>query len=258
MSTGTISPATDRHDTPPRSALVWDLPTRVFHWSLAVCFAGAWLTSEGEGGRLAHLLFGYSVLGLLLFRLVWGVLGSRHARFSGLLHGPAATWRYLRSLLQGRPDHHVGHNPAGAVAIWLLIGLGLTTAGLGVAMVWAGGEALEDVHEAFATAMLVVVAVHVIGVIVGSVLHRENLPRAMVTGHKHGLRPEDGIAKASVATGVGLLLILGGFWVAGLVLQRPPLGLPGVQADGHDAESHSVESRTGARDDDDDEDHEDD
>ena len=79
MSTGTISPATDRHDTPPRSALVWDLPTRVFHWSLAVCFAGAWLTSEGEGGRLTHLLFGYSVLGLLLNGSILHVINKLHS-----------------------------------------------------------------------------------------------------------------------------------------------------------------------------------
>lgn len=211
-------------------ALVWDLPTRLFHWSLAVCFAGAWLTSDSERQHLLHLLFGYSLFGLIAFRVVWGFVGSRHARFASFAHGPVTTWRYLAGMLRGRPDHHVGHNPAGAVAIWLLLGLGLATAGVGIAMIAGAGEALEEVHEILATAMLVVVGLHLLGVIVGSVLHRENLPKAMITGRKRGLRAEDGIPKGSLATGLALLAALAAFWTAGLVLQRPPLGLPGGDA----------------------------
>ena len=233
------------HDAPPareaverdRPVLVWDLPTRVFHWSLAVCFAGAWLTSESERQHLLHLLFGYSLFGLVLFRLAWGLVGSRYARFSEFLRGPGATWRYVLSMARGAPAHFVGHNPAGAVAIWLLLGLGLATAGVGVAMVAGGGEALEDVHEALATAMLVVVGLHLLGVVVGSVLHRENLPRAMVTGRKVGLRPEDGIARPSRLAGGLLLLALAAFWTLGLSQQRLPFGLPGgggEAAEGHD------------------------
>lgn len=210
--------------------LVWDLPTRLFHWSLAVCFTGAWLTSDSERQHLLHLLFGYSLFGLIAFRVVWGFVGSRHARFASFAHGPGTTWRYLSGMFRGRPDHHVGHNPAGAVAIWLLLGLGLATAGVGIAMIAGGGEALEEVHEILATAMLVVVGLHLLGVIAGSVLHRENLPRAMVTGRKRGLRAEDGIRKRSLAIGLALLAVLAAFWTAGLMLQRPPLGLPGGEA----------------------------
>jgi len=229
---------TAAHDASPtgdaveraRPVLVWDLPTRIFHWSLAVCFAGAWLTSESERQQVLHLLFGYSLFGLILFRLVWGIVGSRHARFSDFFRGPGATWRYLKAMAQGRPPHHVGHNPAGAVAIWLLLGLGLATAGVGVAMVTGGGEALEEMHEALATAMLVVVGLHLAGVAVGSVLHRQNLPRAMVTGRKAGLRPEDGIARSFAPVGVLLLLALVAFWGIGLSQQRLPFGLPGANA----------------------------
>ena len=242
------------HDAPPagdaaeraRPVLVWDLPTRVFHWSLAVCFAGAWLTSDSERQHLLHLLFGYSLFGLVLFRLAWGLVGSRYARFSEFLRGPGATWRYVKSMAQGNPAHYVGHNPAGAVAIWLLLGLGLATAGVGVAMVTGGGEALEEVHEALATAMLVVVGLHLLGVVAGSVLHRENLPRAMVTGRKAGLRPEDGIVRPSVVVGGVLLLALATFWALGLSQQRLPFGLPGGGAeagegrdDGHAARGAS-------------------
>lgn len=232
MSTITTSPAAAI--ARDGGTLVWDLPTRLFHWSLAVCFAGAWLTSDSERQHLLHLLFGYSLFGLIAFRVLWGFIGSRHARFAGFMHGPGATWRYLAGMLRGRPDHHVGHNPAGAVAIWLLLGLGLATAGVGIAMVSGAivgaGESLEEVHEALATAMLVVVGLHLLGVIVGSVLHRENLPRAMITGRKRGLRAEDGIPKGSLAIGLALLVALVAFWAAGLMLQRPPLGLPGGDA----------------------------
>lgn len=259
------------HDAPPagdaveraRPVLVWDLPTRVFHWSLAVCFAGAWLTSESERQHLLHLLFGYSLFGLVLFRLAWGLVGSRYARFSEFLRGPGTTWRYVTSMAQGKPAHYVGHNPAGAVAIWLLLGLGLATAGVGVAMVTGGGEALEEVHEALATSMLVVVGLHLLGVAAGSVLHRENLPRAMVTGRKAGLRPEDGIARPSVVIGGVLLLALAAFWALGLSQQRLPFGLPGGGAeagerhdDGHAARGASDEDgdEDGAKDGDGDDD----
>lgn len=228
-STQTAASATDADRK--RSALVWDLPTRLFHWSLAVCFAGAWLTSDSERQHLLHLLFGYSLFGLILFRIVWGAVGSRYARFSQFAHGPVATWAYVKSMLHGRPAAHVGHNPAGAIAIWLLLGLGLATAGVGVTMIAGGGEAFEDIHEALATAMLVVVGLHLLGVAAGSVLHRENLPRAMVTGRKHGLSPDQGIGSASVAIGLALLLALGAFWAMGLSSGQPPLGLPGGASD---------------------------
>lgn len=248
------------HDAPPagnaveraRPVLVWDLPTRVFHWSLAVCFAGAWLTSDSERQHLLHLLFGYSLFGLVLFRLVWGLVGSRYARFSDFLRGPGATWRYVVSMAQGRPAHYVGHNPAGAVAIWLLLGLGLATAGVGIAMVTGSGEALEEVHEALATSMLVVVGLHLVGVVAGSVLHRENLPRAMVTGRKAGLRPEDGIARPSLLVGGVLLLALAAFWALGLSQQRLPFGLPGASADAGEGGEMQAGGRTDGDSDDDD------
>lgn len=252
MMTAAPNAAPATATTRERGVLVWDLPTRVFHWSLAVCFAGAWLTSDSERQHLLHLLFGYSLFGLVAFRLIWGLVGSRYARFSEFLRGPGATWRYVVSVAQGRPAHHVGHNPAGAVAIWLLLGLGLATAGVGIAMVTGGGESLEEVHEALATSMLVVVGLHLLGVIAGSVLHRENLPRAMVTGRKAGLRPEDGIVRSSLLVGGLLVLGLAAFWALGLSQQRLPFGLPGASADaGEGGEMHAGSRTDGDSDDND-------
>lgn len=208
--------------------LVWDLPTRIFHWSLVICFAGAWLTSDSERQQLLHLLFGYSLFGLIGFRVVWGFIGSRYARFGNFFKGPGATLRYLGSMAKRQPEHHVGHNPAGAVAVWLLLGLGLAVAITGWQMVvGSAGESLEEIHEALAIAMLVVVGVHIVGVIVSSLLHRENLPRAMVTGYKPGLRPEDGIARKSGIVALLLVAALAAFWSYGLATKRLPFGLAG-------------------------------
>lgn len=177
--------------------LVWDIPTRVFHWSLAASFIGAYVTSESERLAAIHIACGYTLLGLIAFRLVWGFVGSRYARFGEFVRGPAAVIDYVKSLVGGHARRYVGHNPAGAVAIVLLLVLGLATGASGYATYnELGGEWLEEVHEVCANAMLLLVIVHVLGVIVSSVLHRENLVRAMVTGRKEG-SPDEGISRGN-------------------------------------------------------------
>lgn len=178
-----LNAQTDRHAAP--TVRVWDLPTRIFHWSFALSFAGAWLTAESERLRDVHILLGYTFGGLLAFRLVWGLIGTRYARFASFLFSPADVVRYLRSLVAGRPEHHVGHNPAGAIAIFALLGLGAATALSGYAVYQdIGGEWLEELHEGAASAMLVLVAIHLAGVFVSSLLHGENLVASMITGRK--------------------------------------------------------------------------
>lgn len=191
--------------------LVWDIPTRVFHWALALSFAGAFLTAETERFRDVHVALGYLMLGLVAFRLVWGFAGTRYARFASFLFKPAQIAGYLKSLLQRQPQHYVGHNPAGGLAIFLLLGLGLTTALSGVLLyqeIW--GEAFEDLHEGAANFMLAVVIVHIAGVAVSSLLHRENLARAMVTGYKNA-DPAAGIARAYAWLGVIMAAMIGTF-----------------------------------------------
>ena len=185
--------------------LVWDVPTRVFHWLLAGSFAGAFLTAESEMFRDVHVLLGYTMLGLIGFRLVWGLVGTRYARFSSFLFGPSKVVAYLKSLLTGSPQHYVGHNPAGSWAIYGLLLLGLLSGATGYAVYnQTGGEWLEELHEAAANTMLALVVVHVAGVLVSSLLHRENLVRAMIYGYKKG-EAGQGVRRAHWLIGISLL-----------------------------------------------------
>jgi len=165
--------------------LVWDVPTRVFHWLLVLSFTGAFLTAESERTRDIHVLLGYIMLGLLAFRLLWGFIGTRYARFGSFLFRPGEIVAYLKSLVERKPAHYVGHNPAGSMAIWLLLILGVASGVSGV-MVYeeVGGDVLEEIHDVVSYAMLAVVAVHVFGVLLSSLLHRENLVLSMITGLK--------------------------------------------------------------------------
>ena len=171
--------------------LVWDAPVRVFHWCLALSFFGAYLTAESERWRVVHVSLGYTAGALVAFRLVWGLIGTRHARFAAFVRGPQAVLHYARSLLRGEPEHHVGHNPAGALGIVALLTAVAITVGLG----WAkytdrGGDWVKDVHELMGNLTLALVGLHVAAVLLSSWLHRENLVRAMVTGRKLGAPQE--------------------------------------------------------------------
>jgi cytochrome b len=165
--------------------LVWDAPVRVFHWLMVFSFAGAYLTAESERWRLIHVTLGYTMGGLVAFRIVWGLVGTRYARFSSFVQGFAAVKRYVRTLMARTPEHYVGHNPAGAVAIVLLLLSSIVIVATG----WGvyndkGGKVIEELHELSSNFMLLIVIIHILGVVVSSWLHRENLIRAMVTGKK--------------------------------------------------------------------------
>jgi cytochrome b len=192
--------------------LVWDAPVRVFHWLMVLSFAGAYLSAESERWRLLHVTLGYTMAGLVAFRIVWGLVGTRHARFSTFVRGPSAVARYLRGMLRGQPDHHAGHNPIGALAIIALLGLTLAITATGWATFNdAGGEWLAQLHDAAATLMLAVVGVHLAGVLLGTWLHNDNLIGAMVTGRKAG-RPEDGVRSAWRSVAALMLAAVLGFW----------------------------------------------
>lgn len=191
---------------------VWDAPTRVFHWLMVLSFAGAYLTAESERWRLVHVSLGYTLAGLVVFRLVWGLVGTRHARFASFVRGPAAVAQYLRSLVAGRPEHHTGHNPAGALAVLGLLGLGALVTLSG----WAAyndlfGEVFEEVHEGVANGMLALVGLHVGAVVASSWLHRENLVRGMVTGIKLG-HADEAVRRPWRPLAALLLAAVLGFW----------------------------------------------
>lgn len=205
--------------------LVWDAPVRLFHWLLVLSFAGAYLTAESERWRLVHVTLGYTLGGLVAFRVLWGLVGTRYARFGSFVRGPTAVISYLRSLFRRQPEHSVGHNPAGAVAIVLL----LLSSAMVVASGWAiyndvGGELLGELHEGASNFMLVVVAVHVAGVALASWLHHENLVAAMVTGQKAGTHMQ-GIARSWAWLALVLMVAVLGYWY--LQWQSAPARVPG-------------------------------
>lgn len=226
--------------------LVWDLPTRMFHWLLVVSFVGAFATGESERLRGLHLLLGYSAAGLVAFRLLWGLVGTLHARFASFPLSPRAVVDYLRSLLALSPRHYFGHNPAGSWAILAMLALLIATAVTGWAQaVEIGPRWVEDLHEGLANATVALVVVHVAAVALSSLLHRENLVRAMFTGYKSGSGP----AATGTRWVVALLLVgvVGAFWagtipapglVAGesIVAAATKQGAPrsGHRADHHD------------------------
>lgn len=177
---------------------VWDPFVRIFHWLLVLTFTLAYVT--GEELEVLHNNAGYAVLGLVLLRIVWGFIGSRHARFRDFVYPPAEVQGFLRDTLRQRAQRYLGHNPAGgAMILVMLLSLIITTVtgiafygiedGAGPLAMLAGSpewadEMLEEVHEFFANLMVLLVVVHVIGVIVESRLHHENLVKAMFNGRK--------------------------------------------------------------------------
>lgn len=204
--------------------LVWDLPTRLFHWLFALSFAVAWITGDSDTYRDLHVFVGYLMLGLLGFRVLWGLIGSRYARFASFRFGPMQAIRYVQDALMRRAPHHIGHNPAGSWAVYLLLTLGLLVGVTGILVLGGeeqhgmaagitligGGETLKELHEGLASFMLGVVIVHLLGVAAESWLHQENLTRAMLTGRKHGTT-NDAISSAHYLAGGVLLLLTAAF-----------------------------------------------
>jgi len=168
-----------------QAIMVWDMPVRVFHWLLVICFAGAWLSSESERWALIHYAFGYTACLLVLIRLVWGVIGTRYARFSQFLKSPKAVIGHFMAMLRGHPHHTVGHNPAGGLVMFALMLLILLVGLTGYLSVKEFlGNLASEAHEAVASLALGLVIIHIIAAIGMSWIERQNLVRSMVSGKK--------------------------------------------------------------------------
>lgn len=178
---------------------VWDPLVRSFHWLLVLAFFTAYITEDDF--LILHTYAGYTVLSLIVFRLVWGLIGTRHARFSNFVTRPRTSLQYLKDSLYLRAKRYLGHNPAAAAMIvLLLISLLLTTVtglatygaveGAGPLANWfvglgeRGEDFIKETHEFFANFSVFLVVIHIGGVIVESLLHRENLVRSMINGYK--------------------------------------------------------------------------
>ena len=210
------------------SVLVWDLPTRVFHWTLVICFFSAMATGDPDRFRDLHVYFGYVVLGLICFRVFWGLAGSRYARFKSFLYGPRAAIAYFADVMGARADRHIGHNPTGSVGIYLLLALGLVICVTGIVTLGAEeaqgvfktladrplGEFTRVLHEVLAWLMLALVLVHIGGVVIESLVHRENLAKAMFTGRKIA-GADEGIGSSHPWIAVAIIVCAVGsaFWL---------------------------------------------
>jgi len=189
----------DIHQPTPKLVRVWDPLVRMFHWGLAGSFAIAFLT---EDDLLAlHVWAGYLILGLIFIRVLWGFVGTRHARWSDFVKQPTEIFTYLKATIRSRAARYLGHNPAGGAMVVALM-LSVTLTGLSGLAVYGAQElsgpmapllsglsegwahALEDIHEVVANLTLLLVLLHLAGVALASLQHRENLVRAMITGLK--------------------------------------------------------------------------
>lgn len=184
---------------------VWDPFVRIFHWTLAAAFLLAFVVEDHN--LAVHSWAGYTALALVALRLPWGLIGSRHARFTDFVRSPREAFGYAARVLTGRAERHLGHNPAGGlmivallVAIPLLALSGMAAlaveegagplAGLLAGIGHRQGEWIGEVHEFLANATMALVGIHVAGVVIESLVHRENLVRSMITGRKR--RGKDG------------------------------------------------------------------
>lgn len=210
---------------------VWDLPVRLVHGALPFLIAGLFLTGEHDSRISLHSSLGLAVLALVVARIAWGFWGGGHARFSDFVPSPARLVEYARGWVRGRPTRHLGHNPLGAVMVLVLLTvlLGATVSGvlLYAGPEWDGalaplvprgaGEGLEELHEGLSGVLPFLIVAHVAGVLISSVLERQNLPLGMVTGYKRAgsedaaerpLRRSAGLI-LSVLLGVGVAAALG-------------------------------------------------
>lgn len=197
-----------------KSIPVWDIAVRVFHWALLAAFSIAYITEDDF--ETLHIYAGYAVLGLISFRLIWGVIGTKYARFTNFVCRISTIKNYLKNILTGHPKHYLGHNPAGGLMIIvMLISLfaisysGLQTyaaegkgplANIDLSIVSSAyadddhnsrkSDLWEEIHEFLANFTLILIFIHVAGVAVSSLLHNENLVRAMINGRKQTAKNE--------------------------------------------------------------------
>jgi cytochrome b len=203
--------------------LVWDLPTRAFHGLLAsgfvACLSIAEFADEHSPWFPYHMMLGIVLGVMLIFRIIWGLVGTRYARFNALYFNPIALVRYLVSAFTARGPRYTGHNPGSSYAIMamlLLLGIIVTT-GL---LMTRGFEPAEDIHGGSAYILLAIAAVHVLGVIWYSIRHRENISRSMITGFKLG-KSEDAIRSSRPYIAIAFVGLIA-FFTIGLFYNYEP------------------------------------
>lgn len=215
-----------------KTVRAWDLSVRLGHWSLALLVLVAFLTSEEDGLAAVHAYTGLAILGLVLFRVVWGLLGSPNARFAAFVKAPREVLAYARDYVKGRPPRHLSHNPLGGVMVLALLGLlgAITATGISIKLgpEWGGplvmsksvAHGLEEAHEAAAGMLPVLIGLHVAGVLLSSWLEKQNLIRGMITGRKLGEEPAP-LPLGRKVLALSLAVIVGAGTAIGLAILLP-------------------------------------
>lgn len=221
---------------------VWDAPTRLFHWSLLALILAGWFTGEGEGGAAQlHRIAGEAVAGLLAFRLIWGFVGGEHARFADFAAGPNLIVAHVRDLFSRKPTRHLGHNPLGGFAVFLLL---LVTAVIVVTGLLSqhdemagpfaayGSRDIAEVHELAFRVLQGLVVVHLLGVVAETIIAEDALVPAMITGVKKR-RPDEAGRNARRAAPAALIVALAlGIGVATTLMALNPQPGAGGYEDG--------------------------
>lgn len=223
-----------------RQRLVWDLPLRVFHWLLVLSVTASWATGKiGSEVRQYHMWLGYWMLGLLTFRVLWGVLGTRHSRFWSFVPTPASFARYARDVISGRAPKSIGHNPIGSLMIFLMLGLLITQVVSGLFVdddvFYAGpyahvvssdtGKFFEGLHHEIVNWIVVLAIVHIAAALYHTYKMKEPIIRAMITGKKDVdvVPTEQEISGSAVLRAVFVALAAAGFVYWLVVIAPPPL-----------------------------------
>ena len=215
MPDSTPNPQPSSKASQPRR-LVWDLPTRLFHWTLALIFISAFslalLSSEHSRTFMLHMLAGLVLVFVIALRLVWGLVGSTPSRFSSFMFSPLALVRYIREVVSGKDRPSPGHNPGSSYAIYamLLLPLGLAATGL---MKNYGQKWAEEIHVVLAYGMVAVISLHIIGVAWHAFRHRDDIALAMVDGRRP-VSETDAIPSSRSWAGALFVLLVGGWSVA--------------------------------------------
>lgn len=243
--------------------LIWDIPTRFFHWAFALsillAFGFGKFAPEHSAWFSLHMFFGALAGILLVWRLVWGIAGSKHVRFGALVFSPARVFEYFASVFKGQGQYFAGHNPGGALSVWIMFVLAFASVFTGLSMGFLG-ETFEEVHEVTTMLLIGVVIFHVTGVILATFMHGEGYIGAMFTGKKRG-DAGDAISSAHPAAGFLLMLLMavsGSYIWKGFDLKKASFTAPGTnytitfgEGEEEGEEEEENENEEGEEDDDD-------
>lgn len=228
-----MSDATTDAGAGSRRLRVWDVPVRLFHWTLVILIGVSWATVEIGGNAMTyHMWSGYAILTLILFRIVWGFLGSHHARFADFLYGPKRTIEYVKGLVRLAPPPYAGHNPLGGWSVILLLACVLTQAVTGLfanddimtegplakLVSSATSGLMTKIHKINFDVLLVLVGVHVAAALFYLIVKRENLIGAMFTGAKRIPASSPWQEQRTTSVWVALLVLLGAAGVVRVIV----------------------------------------